>query len=121
MIVDFENIDILKEREGDNLGDGKFSGIPKMGISLIPKRREGDNLGDGKFSGIPKMGISGIGKFEDGDILGMMTSRGIFETLNFTTRRKTHNLKNRISRNEPKPAFSLYLCSLSILLLFLRG
>ena len=25
---------ILKEGKGDNLGDGKFSGIPKMGITL---------------------------------------------------------------------------------------
>ena len=38
-IVNFENVIILKEREGDISGDGKFSGIPKMGIipnSLIP-------------------------------------------------------------------------------------
>ena len=45
-IWDFENIDILKEREGYNLGDGKFSGFPKMrmsGESL--KERDGDNLG----------------------------------------------------------------------------
>ena len=27
---DFENIRILKEREGDNLGDGNISGIPKF-------------------------------------------------------------------------------------------
>ena len=26
--------EILKEREGDNLGDGKFSGFQEMGISL---------------------------------------------------------------------------------------
>ena len=48
--------EILKEREGDNLGDGKFSGFQEMGISLnevFPFLS-----GDGKFSGFPKMGIS---------------------------------------------------------------
>ena len=29
-IVDFENVVFLKEREGDILGDGKFSGFPKF-------------------------------------------------------------------------------------------
>ena len=29
-IVDFENVVILKEREGDILDDGKFSGFPKF-------------------------------------------------------------------------------------------
>ena len=32
-IGDFENVEILKEREGDNLGDGNISGFPKMEIS----------------------------------------------------------------------------------------
>ena len=32
-IGDFENVEILKEREGLDLGDGKFSAITKMGIS----------------------------------------------------------------------------------------
>ena len=27
---DFENVAFLKEREGDILGDGKFSGIPNF-------------------------------------------------------------------------------------------
>ena len=41
-IIDFENINILKERDGDNLGDGKFSGFPKMGdVPGILKEREG--------------------------------------------------------------------------------
>ena len=30
---DFENVDILKEGKAFNLGDGKFSGIPKFNIS----------------------------------------------------------------------------------------
>ena len=61
--------EFLKERDGDNLGDGNISEIPKMGNSLkerdgdisgviwkienitILKEREGDNLG------ITKMGM----------------------------------------------------------------
>ena len=31
----FRFSDFLKEREGDNLGDGNISGIPKMGIPLM--------------------------------------------------------------------------------------
>ena len=39
----------VKEREGDILDDGKFSGIPREA-----ERREDFNLGDGKFSGFPR-------------------------------------------------------------------
>ena len=50
----FRFSDFLKEREGDNLGDGNISGIPKMGNTLnevLPFLS-----GDGNISGIPKMG-----------------------------------------------------------------
>ena len=36
-IWDFEILRILKEREGYNLGDGKFSGFPNFRISGIGK------------------------------------------------------------------------------------
>ena len=56
-VRDFRDVpEILKEREGDNLGDGKFSGFQEMGISLnevFPFLS-----GDGKFSGFQEMGIS---------------------------------------------------------------
>ena len=59
MIWKIENVTILKERDGDILGDGKFSGIQifriwDFEILGILKERDGDILGDGKFSGFPK-------------------------------------------------------------------
>ena len=50
MIWKIENVVILKEEEGDNLGFHNFT-ISDFEIIDILKEREGDNLGDGKFSG----------------------------------------------------------------------
>ena len=64
---------ILKERRAFNLGDGKFSGIPKFemnGVTGNARGKSGRSIfrmsRDGKFSGFPKM-----------------TSFGNFETPNF--------------------------------------
>ena len=65
---DFENIRILKEGRGDNSG---------FQIFRNSKRRGGYNLGDGKFSGIPKFNISKW-RFQ---YFEMMARRWKFETL----------------------------------------
>ena len=54
-----------------------------MGNSLILKEEEGDNLGDGKFSGIPKFEMmASLGNFE------MMASFGNFGTLGGNSERR---------------------------------
>ena len=98
-----------KRREGDNLGDGKFSGFQEMGISLneVFPFLSGDGKfsgfqemgislnevfpflsGDGKFSGFQEMGISlnevfpflsGDGKFSGITKMEMMASLGNFQ------------------------------------------
>ena len=100
--------EILKEREGDNLGDGKFSGFQEMGISLnevFPFLS-----GDGKFSGFQEMGISlnevfpflsGDGKFSGITKMEMMASLGDFQISilrNDGVARGTHNFTRRINR-----------------------
>ena len=63
-----ETLGFLKERRAFNLGDGKFSGITKMGISefqnlgdfeiyRILKEGKVFNLGDGNISGFSNFNI----------------------------------------------------------------
>ena len=100
-------MEILKEEEGDILGDGNFSEFqngdyPKRRFPIsfigngdfenirILKEGRGFNLGDGKFSGIPKFEMmASLGKL---GTLGNSDARGKFRT---TRRMKSQNRKWR--------------------------
>ena len=68
-----------------------FQDLQKWGIPNILKEGKTFNLGDGKFSGIPKFNISKW-RFQ---YFEMMARRWKFETLGKSTRRKTHKTGNR--------------------------
>ena len=83
-----------------------------FGVVVFLKEREGDNLGDGKFSGIPNLKKKGRGREEEGKththIKEMMARRRKFKTLGKIGNRETHNFGTLKKREAPGSAFSIY-------------